>query len=325
MIERILQLMEQNGITASKLSAEAGLPASAITEWKKGKARPSIEALKKISEYFNVSIDYLVGNKAGKTPAIKDWPAPTENIATPHIIAYIDLLGTKAYLKKDENSFTAMIGNFYRILSKLAKGDGDKLPGFDIRIFSDNIVISKEYNESEFIKDIHALMCLMAMSQYDALTDMNILLRGGITIGNLYINSNFIMGNGLVEAYELESKSAIYPRIILSDAVIEKIKKSEESIDKHHSLKFIVKDNDLEYVLDFLACFSVREIIKCMDLLSGLAEKSADKKVLQKISWLINFCNIKLSSYSAAYEQAAAGGAISYGTPSQPGEEDTLH
>ena len=67
MIERILKLMEQRGVTASRLSAEAGLPSSAITEWKKGKAKPSLDALRKISDYFNVSIDYLVGNDKNVT------------------------------------------------------------------------------------------------------------------------------------------------------------------------------------------------------------------------------------------------------------------
>lgn len=61
MIETILKLIEQSGISNNKLLSELKLPASAITEWKKGKAKPSVEALMKIADYFNVSVDYLLG------------------------------------------------------------------------------------------------------------------------------------------------------------------------------------------------------------------------------------------------------------------------
>lgn len=71
MIEQILQLMERQNISASKLTSECGLSSSALTEWKKGKAKPSAEALIKIANYFDVSVDYLLGNdKKGKHSSI---------------------------------------------------------------------------------------------------------------------------------------------------------------------------------------------------------------------------------------------------------------
>lgn len=60
MIERILQLMELNNIKAFKLTTDLGLSSSAITDWKKGKSKPSVEAVVKISKYFNVSTDYII-------------------------------------------------------------------------------------------------------------------------------------------------------------------------------------------------------------------------------------------------------------------------
>lgn len=61
MIEKILELMKNKGINAAKLTTECGLNHSALTEWKKGKAKPSIDALSKIAQYFGVSVDYLLG------------------------------------------------------------------------------------------------------------------------------------------------------------------------------------------------------------------------------------------------------------------------
>lgn len=61
MIERILELIKKFGITNNKLLSDLKLPISAISEWKKGKAKPSVDALVKIADYFNVSVDYLLG------------------------------------------------------------------------------------------------------------------------------------------------------------------------------------------------------------------------------------------------------------------------
>ena len=63
MICRIQYLMEQNNITSSKLCSDLGLAKSSITDWKKGKAKPSVEALIKISRYFDVSLDWLITGK----------------------------------------------------------------------------------------------------------------------------------------------------------------------------------------------------------------------------------------------------------------------
>lgn len=60
-IDRILNLMTEHGVKASKLTTETGLNHSAITEWKKGKSSPSTDAIVKIASYFNVSTDYLLG------------------------------------------------------------------------------------------------------------------------------------------------------------------------------------------------------------------------------------------------------------------------
>lgn len=60
MYEKIARLVEERGLTAYKVTKEAGLSPNALTEWKKGKAKPGVESLKKLSEYFNVPIEYFL-------------------------------------------------------------------------------------------------------------------------------------------------------------------------------------------------------------------------------------------------------------------------
>ena len=60
-IDRILALMKEEKITANALATELGLPNSAFSEWKRRKARPSVDVIIKIADYFDVTTDYLLG------------------------------------------------------------------------------------------------------------------------------------------------------------------------------------------------------------------------------------------------------------------------
>ena len=61
MIDRILELLHERGITQKQLAEAIKVSTGNISDWKAGKAKPSIEVLSRIAEYFGVSIDYLVG------------------------------------------------------------------------------------------------------------------------------------------------------------------------------------------------------------------------------------------------------------------------
>ena len=60
-VEKIQDLITKNNLSAYKLSLEIGLNKTFLTDWKNGKAKPSADALHKLADYFNVSVDYLLG------------------------------------------------------------------------------------------------------------------------------------------------------------------------------------------------------------------------------------------------------------------------
>jgi transcriptional regulator with XRE-family HTH domain len=68
-IDRILQLMDSNGVSASKLTQEAGITNGLVTQWKSRKQQPSAKNLAKIAAYFNVSLDWLAGNEQKNKPS----------------------------------------------------------------------------------------------------------------------------------------------------------------------------------------------------------------------------------------------------------------
>ncbi len=52
------------------------------------------------------------------------------------------------------------------------------------------------------------------------------LLRGAITYGKIVHNNQMIFGPALVRAYELESKKAVYPRVIIDRNITDTMKNS---------------------------------------------------------------------------------------------------
>lgn len=62
-IEKIKDLLTKNNISAYKLSLAIGLNKTFLTDWTSGKSKPSVPALTKIADYFNVSVDYLLGRE----------------------------------------------------------------------------------------------------------------------------------------------------------------------------------------------------------------------------------------------------------------------
>ena len=60
--KRLNELMQEKNITFYKLSKETGITESAFSKWKKDKYKnPQQETVDKISQYFEVSSDYLLG------------------------------------------------------------------------------------------------------------------------------------------------------------------------------------------------------------------------------------------------------------------------
>lgn len=70
-LERLYALMRERGVNGKQVSETLHLSNSAFTDWKKGRAKPGVENLSKLAEYFGVSLDYLVfGKETVPTPEV---------------------------------------------------------------------------------------------------------------------------------------------------------------------------------------------------------------------------------------------------------------
>lgn len=161
------------------------------------------------------------------------------------IIAFLDILGFKEIVKKSERS-PRLLNTIYQSLGFLKKRElPDKwnlqlveieedaqrrnLHDFEISdrvhasAFSDSIVVSIVVEDNNINESLSTLLANLAFVGSKFIMD-GMLIRGGITIGKIIHNeTGVVFGQGLIDAYHLESRAAKYPRIILSDKLITKL------------------------------------------------------------------------------------------------------
>lgn len=62
-LQNIREIRKKCGLTQKELADRIGASESAISMYESGKRQPDYETLLRISDYFGVSVDYLLGNE----------------------------------------------------------------------------------------------------------------------------------------------------------------------------------------------------------------------------------------------------------------------
>ena len=73
--DKYKELCDKNQVSCSKAAADMGLSNSTPTRWKKTGSTPDTVTLQKVSEYFCVSIEELIGDETD----VKEKPVPKED------------------------------------------------------------------------------------------------------------------------------------------------------------------------------------------------------------------------------------------------------
>ena len=79
-MNRIKELRKENGISQKVMAQNLGIAQNTLSTWEVGRYDPDNDNLIKIADFFQVSIDYLLGRSDEKKPAIPkdDEPAADE-------------------------------------------------------------------------------------------------------------------------------------------------------------------------------------------------------------------------------------------------------
>lgn len=127
-------------------------------------------------------------------------------------------------------------------------------PSFDQATqFSDTVVISIPYSGFpdllRLVIQVTSYQQMMLMSGFP--------LRGGIVVGPLYHAGSYVFGPALNDAYNLESKWASYPRVIIAKSLVSEIEMARNCLPRHWP--FLVKDDDGFHSTDYLMMYAVSE------------------------------------------------------------------
>lgn len=171
-----------------------------------------------------------------------------------YYLAYFDVLGYKAFFNEEESDHQKFLKDILGTLDYV-KSQVNEFSSFSsrigLRVYSDNFLLYiKEEGQDKVIEDFNALAALtsvVALIQVKILAQYRILLRGGITKGEFYVDENIIFGKGLIQAVEIESKRAIYPRVAID--VDSFCLKNYDSLWK----SLIKKDDDGIYFVDYFS------------------------------------------------------------------------
>ena len=145
-----------------------------------------------------------------------------ENKIKQYHIAYFDILGYKSVFEDQESDIIEFLRGVINVCieTQLKALDHTRLLNeeFIVKSFSDNFMILVETPSG--LSDYHIikfLVGIVAQLQVKFLERYSILIRGGITKGEAYIDNNIVFGKGLIRAVELEDRYAVFPRIIIDD------------------------------------------------------------------------------------------------------------
>jgi hypothetical protein len=214
-------------------------------------------------------------------------------------ILFLDFLGFKNIIQEtiaDEKRIAEVIAaiSIIREMGALS----DHLKSKVVTQFSDSIVISYRCDEPSAAFDLVSEIGFALVR----LVERGFLVRGAVAIGDLIHTEQYLLGPAMVEVYELESKCAIFPRVLISERLLDVAKAApaphhdgEEEAD--YISKYLRQDSDGLYYIDYLTWNGVvhtiggdselfpRYLGKVADIIKkGLTSKAPD--VIQKYSWI---------------------------------------
>ena len=244
---------------------------------------------------------------------MSDAPQATaeEDAPKPRLVAFIDLLGFKSALMGADAARQKAILDALREVAEQnrdfemnVKEHSDRHQTItispSITSFSDNVLISYDLEKLEQGGGPWlALMGIrhMATALAHRAWGFNCLVRGGVTIGNLYHKGRVAFGPGLVKAYELESEVAFYPRVIVTPAVVQRIVGVAMADGKSTDDRSMFLDTDGYWCLDYMTGY-----------LEYLGNEDDEKSCVARRVWALNRRHEFLKT-AHALADAGKGGA----------------
>ena len=125
--ERIKQLRKKKGISQSELAELIGVKNNTVSTWERGTRKPDFEALNLLSNYFEVSFEYILGSSDKEEARVKPTQDELDQLA---LSALADDLydNMKKYCQlstKSQKMIDALINATYQMEKQDGELEGD--------------------------------------------------------------------------------------------------------------------------------------------------------------------------------------------------------
>lgn len=153
-----------------------------------------------------------------------------------------DLLGNLGFSEQYKATFLEKIKNAH----------------FGIQQFSDaTFFFANVENEDGTGLGVFIVWCLYFAANFLHLLSDHLMIRGGITVGKGWkIPPDYLYGPVLEDVYNLESRIAVFPRIVITDEALRHLKKIDQS--RFRCMDFFTEDYDGVRIFDYLSLPVIR-------------------------------------------------------------------
>lgn len=183
---------------------------------------------------------------------------------------------------------------------------------FELKVFTDNFVFGLPWRDRFGESELGTIFEVLSHIQLTFIKS-DVYIRGALSLSDLIMNENIVLGPALIESYKLESEKAIYPRIILSKDIVKVI---EEHFTYYADCKmapqnktFLI-DIDGYYFLNYLFIlffdnqYTDNQIKKEIlahkkSVENNLTKYKTNFKLFDKYSWTAKYHNFFCENYFA--------------------------
>ncbi len=225
---------------------------------------------------------------------------PIPDVYSEKYVVFLDLLGFKAKVNAADvdSELRKEVLTVLRIVRETLCNN--ERIGMQLTHFSDCIIFSAN-RTAEGLWEILQSINMLSVN----LLNYDFFVRGGLTVGGIHHDQDFVYGAAVNEAYLIESKEAKFPLTLVSDEVLADAKKyGSQFVDQ------LTQDSEGRYFVHYLSSYAQYTLFpiysgkvildysarRIVDFICHRLNTDTNQRVLEKDIWFQNYWNEKVAA-----------------------------
>jgi hypothetical protein len=212
------------------------------------------------------------------------------------VLGFHSVMNPMAKPREAQVKFERYYNTLVRRIQRLSSGDG-----WEMKVFTDNIVLGSKCDVKEEWQFFDLFFAIANHQLSMALEGL--FVRGGLTVGPLFMDQNVVYGPALLEAHRLENEIACYPRVVLSDdakGFVQFQMCYHDDVENAPQSRAVLIDSDGRAFLNYLVAVGDRKRLQVRwkhlrahkkVVMKNLHEQRRNARVWDKYRWVAKYHN----------------------------------